>query len=353
MQTLFYVIGVMSGTSLDGLDLALVEFKKVQEKWHYKFLETDTKTYSSSMRKRLSEARYLSKEDLFDFDIFYTNYLAEQIRNFISQNSKYDINLICSHGHTVFHQPKKGITLQIGNQEELAIQLKKTVVCNFRKQDVAFKGQGAPLVPGGEYYLFSEYKACVNIGGFANITLLQKLQLQAYDIAAANTILNIYAQQLKQPYDDRGKIAASGKLINPLLQQLEEIAYYKKKPPKSLGVEWVSAVIEPILNNFKHESVPDILHTYSTHLANQILSALPKKGKVLFTGGGSHNTFLMNLIRDKCSAEMCVPDPVLIDYKEAMIFGFLGVLKVLRINNCFASVTGASHNHSTGDILLQ
>ncbi len=351
MQTSFYVVGVMSGTSLDGLDLALIEFSQKKEKWEYKFLDTETKAYNFSLKEKLSEARHLSKTDLIALDTFYTTYLAEQINSFISRNSKYHVDLVCSHGHTVFHQPEKGITLQIGNQKELSSQLGKTVVCNFRKQDVAFGGQGAPLVPVGEYYLFSEYSACINIGGFANITLLKKPTLEAYDIAAANIVLNTYAEQLNLPYDEGGKIASTGKLINALLQQLEKISYYKKEPPKSLGVEWLSETLNPILNNFKNEPIPDLLYTYLIHLTNQILKALPKTGKILFTGGGTHNTFLIHLIKSKSTAEICVPAPELIDYKEAMIFGFLGLLKNLKINNCLASVTGASHNHSSGDIL--
>lgn len=313
-------------------------------------MSTTTKSYSKSWQKKLEEARYLAVDSLAGLDRDYTTYLAEEIQLFRNQNPTYTIDLVCSHGHTVHHKPDQGITFQIGNQKELSSLLKTTVVCDFRVQDVALGGQGAPLVPGGEYYLFSEYEACVNLGGFANISLLKQDQLIAFDVAAANLIFNRFAQKLNLPYDADGKIAAQGLLIPALLEELNALPYYKLEFPKSLGVEWITDQLTPIIKAYNQEKVTDLMHTYSVHLARQLVNVLPKSGKVLFSGGGTHNLFLMQQIQTISIAEICIPNDLMIDYKEAMIFGFLGLLKHRGEDNCFASVTGARHNHSTGVI---
>lgn len=350
-QKSFCVVGVMSGTSLDGLDLALVEFNFIQNKWHYRFISSVTKPYDSFWVEKLSKARFLLEDELVSLDDEYTNFLANQIQLFIDQNSSYEIDMICSHGHTVHHQPEKGITLQIGNQSKLSIDLRKTVVCDFRVQDVALGGQGAPLVPGGDFYLFSDYTACVNLGGFANITIINKKEKPlAFDIAAANLVFNKLANRLGLPYDSDGKIASKGLLIPELLAELNALDYYRQVSPKSLGVEWVSQHVEPILNIFNQESIPDLMHTYSVHLANQICKILPNSGEILFTGGGTHNSFLMQQIEKNSKSKVFIPSNELIDYKEAMIFGFLGLLRFLGVNNCFSSVTGSSRDHSCGFI---
>lgn len=347
----FFVVGVMSGTSLDGLDLAFVEFNFNQNKWNYRFISTDTKPYDSYWVEQLSKARFLSAKALALLDNEYTNYLANQIQIFIDKNTGSDIDLISSHGHTVHHQPDKGITVQIGNQSKLSIELGKTVVCDFRVQDVVLGGQGAPLVPGGEYYLFADYDACVNLGGFANISLIKnQLKPLAFDIAAANLVFNELSNRLDLSYDSGGEIASKGSLVTKLLDELNALDYYKQTYPKSLGVEWISQYVEPIFNKFNQESISNLMHTYSIHLAGQISKALPNSGKVLFSGGGTHNDFLLQQIKKNSTAEICIPSSVLIDYKEAMIFGFLGLLRILGVNNCFSSVTGSTHNHSSGVI---
>jgi len=347
----FFVVGVMSGTSLDGIDLSLVEFKFKDNEWRYNFISSNTEDYSTDWRARLAQARYKSKIELETLDSEYTSFLGDKIREFIESNSKYPIDLVCSHGHTVFHEPDKGITYQMGNKKELSDIVNHTVVCDFRVQDVSLGGQGAPLVPGGEFYLFKEYVACVNLGGFANISLLDGETPIAYDIAAANLVLNRFSVALNLPYDSGGKIASEGFVIPEFLLKLNELSYYDLKPPKSLGVEWITDNLESVFEEFKDEYLPDLMHTYCVHLADQISRVLPKQGKVLFSGGGTHNTFLIELIDEKSSAEIVIPSIDLIDFKEALIFGFLGLLKYLSQDNCFASVTGSKHNHSTGVIL--
>ena len=346
----YYVVGVMSGTSMDGIDLALMEFFFKMGKWEYNYLSTTTNPYSNSWKEKLSGARFLKSELLSFLNEEYTDYLANQIQIFINQNAEYSIDLVCSHGHTVHHQPDQGFTLQIGNLKKLSTLLNTTVVCDFRVQDVALGGQGAPLVPGGEFFLFQDYSVCVNLGGFANISLLGEDNIIAFDIAAANLVFNAYAEKRNLSYDADGAIARKGSVIFNLLEQLNALDYYQKSFPKSLGIEWIGEKLDPVLDRYKHKKLEDLMHTYSVHLATQILNVLPKSGKILFTGGGTHNLFLMEQIKKISTAQIDIPSLVMIDYKEAMVFGFLGLLKYLGKDNCFASVTGATHNHSSGVI---
>ena len=252
----YCVIGVMSGTSLDGLDLALIEFVLDNKKWEYQLISTATKSYTEQWKQMLTEARLMKPEQLALLDLNYTNFLAEQIQLFINENSDHTIDLISSHGHTVFHQPEQGLTFQIGNQKQLADLLQHRVVCDFRVQDVALGGQGAPLVPGGEFHLFSEYAACVNLGGFANISLLGDFSPIAFDIAAANLIFNFYAHKLNLAYDAGGAIASKGKIVKPLLDELDALSFYNEAPPKSLGVEWLAQNVTPLLSSYEQESIP-------------------------------------------------------------------------------------------------
>ena len=259
---------------------------------------------------------------------------------------------VASHGHTVFHQPEKRLTLQIGNLSHLADRVGLPVICDFRAQDIALGGQGAPLVPMGDQVLFSNYSACVNLGGFSNITTVQNQNVLAYDICATNTVLNLLAQRLNLNYDEGGKIAKGGKIIPSFLEQLDKLHFYTKKPPKSLGIEWVREFIVKILDNYANAETNDLLHTYTLHIAEQIAKCLPKKGSVLFSGGGSHNTFLVGAIQKRTKAKIVVPSPEIVDYKEALIFAFLGLMKWKGSINCLASVTGAEKDHSTGKIFI-
>ena len=345
------VLGVMSGTSLDGIDLALVRFEK-KECWSFKFIHTATVPYTPYWQCRLQKLTRFKLEELHDLNVDYTTYLGEVIENFLENNPTEKLDFISSHGHTALHQPQKGITYQIGNLPQLSSALGHVVVCDFRVADVALGGQGAPLVPGGEVHLFTNYAACVNLGGFANITQLEQQPTIAYDITAVNVVLNALAQKQGMPYDKNGAMAASGKLITPLLNDLNALSFYSILPPKSLGVEWVESTIVPLVEHYQEESIADLLHTYTVHSAKQIAKELPEHGDVLFTGGGAFNSFLMEKIKAFSSCKIVLPENDLIEYKEALIFAFLGVLRDLQLDNCLASVTGAKHNHSSGNIFL-
>ncbi|MGB2165094.1 MAG: anhydro-N-acetylmuramic acid kinase [Flavobacteriaceae bacterium] len=347
----YYLIGCMSGTSLDGIDLAYVKFTK-REAWSFQILASTTIDYSENWKKKLSESFDLPPFALEKLNVEYTDFLGGVIGDFISKEKIKVLDAVASHGHTVFHQPEKGLTLQIGNLSHLADRVGWPVICDFRVQDIALGGQGAPLVPMGDLVLFSKYQACVNLGGFSNISISQNQSVQAYDICAVNTVLNILAQRLDLPYDAGGKIAAEGKIIPEFLQQLDQIHFYSKKPPKSLGIEWVQECILSMLKDYPNAETQDLLHTYILHIAKEIAKCLPEEGSVLFTGGGAYNTFLVEAIQKRTKAKIVVPSPDIVDYKEALIFAFLGLMKWQGSINCLASVTGAERDHASGKIFI-
>ena len=345
----YSVIGVMSGTSLDGIDFAHVQFTYDSE-WSFKILNSATYPYTIEWLKVLKDLVTYSMEDLKKTDEAYTCYLASTINHFIKQNQIHKIDAICSHGHTALHQPDNEITYQIGNLSALAPLTKTKVVCDFRVQDVRLGGQGAPLVPIGDALLFGGYDFCLNLGGFANISYEEEQRI-AYDICPVNIVLNHYARHLGYEYDDQGQIAASGQIHNRLLKALDALPFFKLKPPKSLGLEWVNTHVLPMIDRF-NLNVEDILRTYVEHIAIQISKTINSRSdaSVLVTGGGAFNTFLIEAIRTMTSNTIELPSQGIINYKEALIFGFLGVLKMRNEANCLASVTGAKYDHSSGEI---
>ncbi|NEV94664.1 anhydro-N-acetylmuramic acid kinase [Psychroflexus sp. YR1-1] len=346
----YSVIGVMSGTSLDGIDLVHCSFQKGED-FSFEIHSTSTYAYSSVWLEKLKHAHTRPMEQIKALDEDYTLLLAEYINRFISENHVSDIDFIASHGHTILHQPEKGLTYQIGNLPTLAGLTHHKVICDFRVQDVDLGGQGAPLVPIGDRLLFGQYEACVNLGGFANISFESGNQRIAYDICPVNKILNRYANRLGKAYDEGGSIARASVPNLELGAELEKLQYYSKPPPKSLGIEWLEAEFLPLLN-LTELSSEEIISTCTQHFARQIAKAVSGHQKVLFTGGGTFNGYLMELISEQCDAELVIPDPEVINYKEALVFGFLGVLKVRGEVNVLASVTGASQDHSSGQVFL-
>lgn len=350
LQNEYIVIGVMSGTSLDGIDLAELHFSISENiSWTFQILNAETISYPSEWIKKLKDAISYSEENLKILNKDYTLYLSEVIKNFITNHDLKNIDAVCSHGHTILHQPNNGRTLQIGNLPEIANLIQQKVVCDFRVQDVAFGGQGAPLVPIGDKLLFSEYDYCLNLGGFANLSTEQNGKRIAYDICPVNIVLNKYAELLGVPFDDKGAIAKSGILSLTVSNELRELQFYKQKPPKSLGLEWVQ---EHIFSLLDHSSirVEDKLRTFTDHIAFQIAKQFHENSKVLVTGGGAYNSYLLSRIKQYKNVELILPSKELIEYKEALIFGLLGVLKLRKEVNCLSSVTGAKIDHSGGEI---
>ncbi len=348
----YNVIGVMSGTSLDGIDLAYIAFAKM-DTWNYIIHKAVTIPYPETWKQRLQNGVSLCEKDLLRLNKEYTQYLGEIIKSFINSingiSAFAGIDAVCSHGHTILHQPEKGITLQIGNLPELANHIKTTVVCDFRVQDVALGGQGAPLVPIGDQLLFSEYDYCLNLGGFANVSFEEKNQRIAFDICPVNIVLNALAEKLGAPYDKGGKMAANGNLISKLLEELNALEFYKLQPPKSLGLEWVQKHIFPLLEKTE-ATTEDLLHTFTEHIAIKLANTFKENTSVLVTGGGTYNWYLLERLKNHKKINLVLPSKVLIEYKEALVFGLLGVLKMCGEVNCLASVTGAERDHSSGKI---
>ena len=194
MDNTYSIIGLMSGTSLDGLDIVACELKKTQTKWEYKICHSETITYPESWINRLSSDYRLNSEELIDLDIDYGIYLGKLVNRFV-EKTNFEPEMVCSHGHTILHQPDKGITFQAGLGSKIAEVCHKTVVSDFRSLDVDLGGQGAPLVPIGDRYLFSEYAACLNLGGFANISFENNGERIAYDICPVNIVMNRIAKK--------------------------------------------------------------------------------------------------------------------------------------------------------------
>jgi anhydro-N-acetylmuramic acid kinase len=350
-QEYYNVVGVMSGTSLDGVDLAHIEFWIKKDQWQFKIKEATTVPYSKIWIEKLKGAIQFSADDLELLNEEYTCLLAKVITDFIAQHKIKNIDAVCSHGHTILHQPQNGITLQIGNLPQLATLIQQKLVCDFRVQDVKLGGQGAPLVPMGDQLLFPEYDYCMNLGGFSNISFVENKERIAFDISPVNTVLNFYANQVDLDYDDKGTLAKQGALNLNLLNDLNAISYYQKKHPKSLGLEFVNETVLPIIESYaiKREGK---LHTFTEHIAQQVANALPSsQGSLLITGGGAYNDFLIERIQNYLpNLFILIPSREIIEYKEALIFGFLGVLRLENKINILKSVTGAAKNHSSGNI---
>ncbi|MCF6130309.1 anhydro-N-acetylmuramic acid kinase [Flavobacterium sp. AS60] len=347
----YNVIGVMSGTSLDGIDLAHIYFSIIEGKWNFEILETETVSYSNDWLNKLKTAVDFSEVELQQLNEDYTVLLANVIKTFIEKNNLKNLDAVCSHGHTILHQPQNGFTLQIGNLPKIAKLINQTVVCDFRVQDVELGGQGAPLVPIGDRILFSDFYYCLNLGGFSNVSFEQNGNRIAFDISPVNTVLNFYANQLGLDYDDKGKIARSGKGNTDLMNELNALDYYKKPFPKSLGFEFVKTTVLPLIERYTIP-IEDKMRTFIEHITFQTAVALPKKqGKLLATGGGTYNDFLMERMRYHLpQLEIIIPDKKTIEFKEALIFALLGVLKLRGEINVLSSVTGAKKDHSSGEI---
>jgi anhydro-N-acetylmuramic acid kinase len=353
----YNVIGVMSGTSLDGVDLAHIEFRLENNKWTFEIIESETIGYSQSWISHLKSAVDYSNIDLENLNQEYTKLLATIISTFIEKHTIKNLDAVCSHGHTILHQPQNGITLQIGNLPEIATLIQQTVVCDFRVQDVKLGGQGAPLVPIGDRILFSEYDYCINLGGFSNVSFEQNGKRIAFDISPVNTVLNYYANQLGLDYDDKGNISRTGQVNENLLRELNALDFYQQKFPKSLGFEFVKEIVLPLIESFKIP-IEDKLSTFTEHIALQTALALDcfetrndDKGRMLITGGGAYNDFIIERIQTYLpEMEIIIPSTKILEFKEALIFSLLGVLKLRDEINVLSSVTGAKTDHSSGII---
>ena len=346
----FKVIGLMSGSSLDGVDIAYVNFSHDNKRWFFQIVEAGNVPYSSYWKEQLAEAFNKKPEDLKELDKEYGRYLGTITKRFIE---KYELEpkLIASHGHTIFHRPDEGFTLQIGDGQEIAKATGITTVNDFRSEDVMKGGQGAPLVPIGDRHLFADYPICLNIGGIANVSYEYEGKRIAYDICIANQMLNYLANKLGYDYDNNGSFARQGKVNLDLLKAFNDNSYYDKEAPKSLGREFFEKYQHQIIEESSLD-VRDILATATEHIASQIVKStdMLEKSKMLITGGGTKNNYLVERISELSKHEVVIPDTMIIDYKEALIFAFLGTLKMEGKINVLSSVTGATSDSSSGTI---
>lgn len=351
------VLGLMSGTSLDGLDLAYCHIWKKLDRWKFEIKETRAISYDINMRARLKNSIDLPADELLIFHNTYGSWLGRHAIEFIEEKSL-EVDIISSHGHTTHHQPQQGLTFQIGSGQHLANISRHKTVCDFRSNDVALGGEGAPLVPIGDLLFFSKYDFCLNLGGIANISFEYEGKRIAYDIGLANMILNHISQKIGLTYDDNGMLARKGSINNDMLKGLNELSYYKLPFPKSTGYEWFAEQVVPLIDATE-DTTENLLHTAVHHIceqvAMQIKTNVTKDQSTLFvTGGGALNQFMMELLQSKLApaVSLVIPSKKLIEYKEALIFALMGILRIEQEINVLKTVTGASKDSSSGVVYL-
>lgn len=357
----YKVIGLMSGSSLDGLDIAHVQLEEVRGKWSYQLLHTACIPYTDAWLASLQHAANISVSDFLKLNTSYGGYLGEKVNEFIAANAiEHQVHFIASHGHTVFHEPGNKTTFQLGDGASIAAVTKLPVISDLRSLDVALGGQGAPIVPVGDKLLFSDHDYLLNIGGIANITVYENGNPVAFDICPANQILNNLASREGKLMDENGELAAAGKLLPALLDDLNDALYYNLLPPKSLSNEAAQDMIFPKLSQSAH-SVADMLHTMCVHIARQIAAAVRQSphGKemasLVATGGGAFNTFLMDQIKNELAplnVNVVVPEADVVKFKEALVMALIGTLRWREEINVLSSVTGAVKDSCGGALWL-
>ncbi|MBC2839249.1 anhydro-N-acetylmuramic acid kinase [Robiginitalea sp. SC105] len=353
----YRILGMMSGTSLDGLDLVLAELTDTGETWKYRILEADCIDYDAPMRERLHQAIGLGAVDLLAFHTEYGRWLGRAARQFLrTRNTRVDA--VASHGHTIHHRPDRGVTFQLGCPQEVALHSGVTCIGDFRSLDVRLGGQGAPLVPIGDRLLFGEFDFCLNLGGISNISFERDGKRTAFDIGIANMLLNHLSREAGHPYDAGGNLARKGRVLPGLLRALDNLPYYHQPFPKSTGYEWFRDAILPLLADAP-DSPENRLQTAVRHIAGTIARQIDQlaggnPGKVLVTGGGAYNAYLMEVLEEATAPgiRLVVPEGGLVENKEALVFALLGALRLQEGVNVLASVTGASRDSCSGVIYL-
>lgn len=347
----------MSGTSLDGLDLAYCHIWEENKRWFFEIQQTKSVSYDDHMRLKLKNAIHLAAADLLAFNTTYGTWLGEETKQFIDEYDL-EVDFISSHGHTIHHQPKNGFTYQIGSGQHIANASQYKVICDFRTNDIALGGQGAPLVPIGDRLLFEQYDFCLNLGGISNISFEHQGKRIAYDIGLANMILNYITQKIDVSYDNKGMLASKGTVNEQMLNALNDLVFYKLPFPKSTGYEWFLKEVVPILEN-TNDSIENLLHTSIDHICQQIAIQVHRyitkqESSLLVTGGGALNVFLMKVLQERLgeTVRIVASNKELIEFKEALVFAFMGVLRLEEKTNVLNSVTGAKRDSSSGILYL-
>ncbi len=360
---LYRVIGIMSGSSLDGLDMAFIEFEESRGKWEFEIKAANCKPYNHEWLQKLQNATSLPGYNYLLLHTAYGKYIGEQVNEFIEEfDLHHKVQLIASHGHTTFHAPASGMTAQLGDGAAIAATTELNVVSDLRAMDVAFGGQGAPIVPIGEKFLFNDYSFYLNLGGIANLSYKSNNDDIAFDVCAANRVLNMLAKEQGKEYDEAGSIAASGKVYQPLLTRLNALSYYSLPYPKSLANDFGTDEVFPLVQAFDISNA-DKLRTYTEHVVIQIVYSIQRfsknsdirNTKLMVTGGGAFNLFLTQRLTQALQAfavEVIIPDPIIINYKEALIMGLIGVLRWREEYNVIQTVTGARRNSIGGAVWI-
>jgi len=358
-SSLLYGLGIMSGTSLDGIDICYVEFKKEDDSY-FKIINSKTYKYNSIWLNKLSDIHLKNDLEIKKIDLEYGMLISQKILEFKNDNHISNLDFISSHGHTVKHKPPS-YSIQIGNGKIIHELTKVTTINDFRSQDILLGGQGAPLVPIGDKYLFGNYDSCLNLGGIANISFDYNGNTKAFDICGCNILLNKYSKIYDKEFDESGKLSSKGKVIPELIESLNSISYSFIEGPKSLDKEKLLKdnykLIDDYLDNKSDIDLKrigyDILATIVEHISNEIFNVVSQQNNlknILITGGGAKNVCLINRIKRKLKCSVIIPDQIIVDYKEALIFAFMGKLRLQNKINCLKSVTGAKMDHSSGCI---
>ncbi len=351
----------MSGSSLDGLDVAYVQLDEVRGQWSYELLQAECMPYSDEWVNDLRRAPGLPVSEFLKLNTRYGRYLGERVNEFIAKHDlEHKVHFVASHGHTVFHEPEHNTTSQIGEGATIAAVVGLPVISDLRNMDVALGGQGAPIVPIGDKLLFGQYDYLLNIGGIANITVRKDEQMLAFDVCPANQILNILAGRNGKDMDEGGAMAARGELLPGLLDELNSVSYYHLLAPKSLSNEMAQGMIFPLMLESPYET-NDLLRTMCLHIAEQVGNAVKQyphgkeQATLLATGGGAFNTFLIEQLRKELEAynvTVEVPDTNVVKYKEALVMALIGTLRWREDVNVMSSVTGAKRDSVGGALWL-
>lgn len=346
-----HFLGVMSGTSLDGLDLALCRFETSHSGYQYQILKATTVSYDLVWKKRLTDAAQASAEAWFKLHHECGKFIGEQCLDFLRE-AQVRPDYIASHGHTVFHRPELGFTTQMGCGATIAAVSGISTICDFRSMDVALGGQGAPLVPIGDALLFSDYEACLNLGGIANVSFAFHQERKAFDICFVNMALNYLCEKIGKAYDENGAIARSEPYVPELVAALLQMHETQNYP--SLGREYFERKMQGLLDSPAF-SIPQKLASVTEYSARRIVEVMDASlvKRCLLSGGGVYNDFLYETLQEKGQERFIKPDPATIEFKEALIFAFLGYLRVHQEINTLKSVTGSKQNSVGGAVYFR
>lgn len=351
----------MSGSSLDGLDICYTFLEESRGAWNFNIQKAACIPYPEEWEEKLSRAIQSDTGEFLKLHTAYGRYLGEQVNQFINQfDIQHQVDFIASHGHTVFHDPGSRTSFQLGDGAGLAAITGLPVISDLRSLDVALGGQGAPIVPVGDKLLFGEFDYWLNIGGIVNMSLRKDDEILAFDVTVGNQALNALALKQGKSFDENGAMAKNGRLLIDVLGQLNNQPYFKKEPPKSLSNEEARNLVFPVLLR-SPQNPEDLLRTIVQHIAEQIAAVIRKfppskeSSKVLITGGGAFNNFLVSVIEEQLQplrVDVIVPDEQVVKFKEALVMALFGALRWREETNVISSVSGASRDSISGALWM-